>query len=478
MSEQISRRAFLRRAGVMGAGLAAVLAGCQPKVVEKIVVQTQVVEKKVEVPKEVTKVVEKTVVVEKKVEVKAAQLPKMKLTFGYGGWAKEMADVVIANFQAVEPNVDVEIAVIAGDFIQVLYTQAAAGTTGDAQWIADAHVMNLAHNKVMLDMQPLADADPETSALLKDVYPAMKGLGMWQNGLYMLAWAADAPVMYYNKELFTKAGLPEPNPLGMKVDEFQAACQKITNEKEQIYGTNIPESWWAVYVPWIEGYGGKFYSDDKSKTLIDSPEAIEACQALADLYCKYKGHVPRGANLGGDPFMVGKSATMITNRIGCFNIRKAGVKFEWNVCLPPIQPKKHVCGSGTMGPGVSTAAQKRGTHVAAYKLVSTILKPATQKHFARQYMSIPVLQSMAKDPSWYDLPAPPANRDVYLEIFKGRAIIPPAPKGPECGTVYVGETNKVMNDAWDQMVVGCKPAKEVLPAAAKLINDCIARGGK
>lgn len=477
----MSRRQVLRYLGIGAAG--ATLSACAPKIVEvtKIVEKEKVVEKAVEklVTQVVKETVKETVVVEKKVESKPAQLPKMTLRFGYGGWAKEMADVVIANFQAVEPNVDVVIEVIAGDLMQVLYTQAAAGTTGDAQWIADAYVMNLAHNKVMLDMQPLADADPETSSLLQDVYPAMKGLGVWQNGLYMLAWAADAPVMYYNKDLFTKAGLPEPNPMGMKVDEFQLACQKITNEKEQIYGTNVAENWWAIYVPWIEGFGGKFYSDDKNKTLIDSPEAIEACQALADLYCKYKGHVPRGANLGGDAFLVGKSGTMMTNRIGSFNIRKAAVKFDWNVCLPVIQPKAHKCGSGTMGPGVSAAAKTRNTHVAAYKLVSTLIKPATQKHFARQYMSIPVLQSMAKDPSWYDLPAPPANRDVYLEIFKNnRAIIPPAPKGPECGTVYAGETNKIMNDAWDQMVVGCKPAKEVLPAAAKLINDCIARGGK
>ncbi len=483
MTASMSRRQLLRYLGIGAAGVT--MAACAPKIVEVTTIVEKEVEKVVEkeVEKVVTqvvtqeKVVKETVVIEK--EAAKAVLPKMSLRFGYGAWAKEMADVVIANFQALEPNVDVTIEINAGDLMQVLYTQAAAGTTGDAQWIADAFVMNLADSKVMLDMQPLADADPAATALLDDVYPAMKGLGQWKNGLYMLAWAADAPVMYYNKDIFAKAGLPEPDPMGMKVDEFQLACQKMSNEAEQIYGTNIGENWWAIYVPWIEGFGGQFYSDDKTKVLIDSPESIEACQALADLYCKYKGHVPRGANLGGDAFIVGKSGTMMTNRIGSFNIRKADVKFDWNVCLPPVQPKAHKCGSGTMGPGVSAAAQKRGTAEAAYKLVSTVLSPACQKHWARQYMAIPVLQSMAKDPSWYDMPGPPDNRDVFLEIFKNdRAIIPPAPAGPECGTVYAGETNKIMNDAWDQMVVGCRPAAEVLPEAAKQINDCIARGGE
>ena len=115
--------------------------------------------------------------------------------------------------------------------------------------------------------------------------------------------------------------------------------------------------------------------------------------------------------------------------------------------------------------------------MAAWKLCSTILKPATQRHFARQYMSIPVLQSMAKDPAWYELEPPPANRDVYLEIFNGRAITPPNPADPNCGTVYVGETNKIMNESWERMVIGCEPAEVVLPEAASRINDCIARGG-
>jgi len=211
--------------------------------------------------------------------------------------------------------------------------------------------------------------------------------------------------------------------------------------------------------------------------LMDSPEAIEACQALADIYCKYKGAVPKGANFGGDPFILGRACFYLMNRFHCKNIRTANVEFEWDVALPPRQPKKHTAGAGTMGPGVSAAAEKRGTHVAAWKLAKTIALPATQKHFARQYLSIPVLMSLAKDPSWYELPAPPANRDVFLEIPK-IAITPPQPKDSSCGTVYVGETAKAMNDAWDKMVVGCQPAKEVLPEAVKIINDCIAAGGK
>ena len=44
-------------------------------------------------------------------------------------------------------------------------------------------------------------------------------------------------------------------------------------------------------------------------------------------------------------------------------------------------------------------------------------------------------------------------------------------------TVYVGETNKFMTEAWEKMTIGCVPATEALPPAIEQINDCIARGG-
>lgn len=473
MKSRLSRRELLRIAGLASSAL--VLAACQPKVVEKIVERTVVVteEKIVKEPVEVQK--EVTVVVEK--EAAPVQLPKMKLRFGYGGWAKDYADIMIANFQATEPNVDVDIEVIAGDLIQKLYTMAAAGTTADVQWIADAHVMNLGHANVMLDMTPLAEMDETFD--VSDIYPVMLGLGKWQDKWYMIPWAADAPVLYYNKTMLEKAGAALPDPLkGYTVQEFQQAAMQVHDEKAQVYGWNSSANWWAIYVPWVNGFGGSFYNEDKTQCTMDSPQAIEACQALADFYCKYKGGaVPVGANFGGDPFILGHACFFAMNRFFCKNIRTANVDFEWDVAVPPRQPVKHVAGAGTMGPGVSAAAAKRGTEWPAWKLCSTIARPATQKHFARQYLSIPVLMSLAKDPSWYELEPPPANRDVFLEVPK-IAITPPNPNTPDCGTVYVGETNKAMNDAWDQMCVGCIPAAEALPPTVEAINECMARAGR
>ena len=119
MAKKLSRRSFLRGMGVTGAGLAAMMAGCQPKtvVVEKEVTVEVEKEKIVEVEKE--KVVKETVVVEKMTG--PVGLEDQTLRFGYGGWAQSYAEIMITNFQSRYPNVNVEIEIIAGDLIQQLF---------------------------------------------------------------------------------------------------------------------------------------------------------------------------------------------------------------------------------------------------------------------------------------------------------------------------------------------------------------------
>jgi ABC-type glycerol-3-phosphate transport system substrate-binding protein len=478
MMSRLTRRELLRFAGVGSSAL--VLAACQPKVVEKVVERTVVVtEEKVvqetvvvkeEVEKEVTRVVEKEVVAE------PSPFPKMTLRFTYNGDKALYTDYIVNAFQSRHPNVEVTIEPIpAADFNQKIFAMAAGATLPDAGWTSDARVMPFAENKVSIDMRPLADADPEP--LFSDVYPAMQALGEYNSGLYMVAWAADAPVMYFNKTMLQDAGVEPPPPEGWTVDEFLANLTKVAQPDKQIYGWYGNEDWWAIYVPWMEGFGGSFFNEDKSQVLINSPECVEACQKLADSYVKYNFAIPKGATLTGNPFLMGLAACFIQNRNVCRSIRDVNPEWEWDVCLPPRQPVKHVCGSGTMGTSVYTAAVKNKTEQVSWELCKSVIMPSVQRTLARGYLIIPVLQSMAQDASWYELDPPPHNRDVYLMVME-RAITPPMPAGPECGTVYMGAINQAMADAWQEMVVGAVPAKEALDKAAKRINDCIASGGE
>ena len=104
MAMNLSRRRFLRSVGIAGAGLAAMLAGCQPVVVK----ETVVVKEAVEVEKEVTRIVEKPV------EAKPTRGPVKLVAWSLGEidptitqW-KPYQDAVFAIMKDKMPEVSIE----------------------------------------------------------------------------------------------------------------------------------------------------------------------------------------------------------------------------------------------------------------------------------------------------------------------------------------------------------------------------------
>ena len=151
MSEKLSRRSFLRAAGFLGAGLAAALAGCQPKivevtkVVEKIVKETVIQEKEKEVIKEVTKEVVKKEVVKETVVVEKAAAKPTAAPFQVVHWAegylynadakfKPYQDAVIKSFKDKYPNATPKFVDMGWDEVlrQNLVTALLGGTAPDA----------------------------------------------------------------------------------------------------------------------------------------------------------------------------------------------------------------------------------------------------------------------------------------------------------------------------------------------------------
>jgi len=478
-TKPFSRRAFLRSAAlcVMGA-----LAGCQPKVVEKIVKET------VEVQKQVEKVVKETVVVQQKQEVtkvvekivtQAPSAPKaVDLRLATLPFFVPRTEEMVFLFQAAHPEAKVAIESIEGDFTQKMMTLVAGGTLQDIVWTGNGYIEQLVLNKVCPDMNPYAQLEKPNP--MDDVWEAMQGVSFYNGGLYMIPWALDIVIMYYNKKILAEAGVPEPNPKGQTMEEYIAmckACTKATKKGGEIdqWGTNLPVKWNAIFTSWIYGYGGRFFNEDKTKVELNSPGCVEAFTVMTDFWTKYKVAVPWGANLGGDPFTTGKCATSHTIRMLSKDYRTLGMDFD--VCAPPAQRVLRKTGMGTMGFAITTAAQKRGVDKSAWQCCATAVSPLCQKTWARDYLIVPVIKSLKDDPIWRGLAAPPKNTDVFIDALQYAITIPDS-KGLECGSTYIGVTYTAIMDAFDNIVIKGMPVQQAMDAATKEINDCLAKNTK
>lgn len=325
-------------------------------------------------------------------------------------------------------------------------------------------------------MDKLAAKDKASQALLKDIYPNMLALGKVKSipGQYMLPWALDVLLMYYNKTLFQQSGVDLPKST-WTVDDMMTAAKRLTkaaeNPAQGQYGLMLSWTAWAEYVPWMRGYGGDLVSEDGKKQLIDSAGSIDGIEAMASLVTRHKVAPPIGTDFGGNAFHLGKVAMM-------FGIRNASVairtnvrsNFDWDVELRPAFPRKRVTGMGTAGVGVSTQTKNAD---AAWLLAKYIITPPAQKIYSTSYGSIPVLQSMRNDPSWRSLPAPPANADAFVKAADYGTLPPDTPLS--CGTVYVGDLNKLMTSTLTDIVNGKIATQAGLRDAASQVNACMAK---
>jgi multiple sugar transport system substrate-binding protein len=201
--------------------------------------------------------------------------------------------------------------------------------------------------------------------------------------------------MYYNKTMFEEAGAPLPTA-EWTWDDLIASCKIILEQTGNFCVPNSAPTWWAVYVPWIVGYGGTLLAEDGRTVTLNSPESLAGLSALVGLWTEHGIGQPLDFDAGGDCFFVGKCALSFTIAGQMSALRALDPQpFVWDVEVIPSHPNGKVTGMGTYGFAISANAQDPAL---AWDFVKNLLAPETQKAIAMSYAGTPLLNSLAEDP--------------------------------------------------------------------------------
>ena len=329
MSEKrLTRRDLLRSAFVGSAGL--MLAACQPKIVEvtkivekeveKVVKETVVVKEAVEVEKEVTRVVEKEV--EKKVEVekevtriveKQVKAPEEPITLVfqhcYRVYDNHGKENVNPEFEDKYPNIKIKNEITSGwtsKLFPKITAMHVAGQPWDVAYVpAQAGMEQALYAKGLFrDLEPFVNLDKYP---LDKMYPvAVKGGRVNHTGiLFGLPLQVDPGLggVLYNKELFDRAGVPEPTEDWVWTEEWQEALIKL---KEELNPTGESELWnWEPRInngfgfqAVLDAWDSRIMDETGRKLLIDEGKAKDCIKWHYDLM--ENGIVPRvGSQAGG-----------------------------------------------------------------------------------------------------------------------------------------------------------------------------------
>jgi multiple sugar transport system substrate-binding protein len=145
-------------------------------------------------------------------------------------------------------------------------------------------------------LEPLNDLIPSL-----DQWPATSLAGWTYDGNIMaVTWAPSPVTVYYNKNLLAQAGYNEPPQTW---DEMLTMARDVAAlgkdaQGNQIYGLGISSKKLAgagyFSLPFFYAYGGQFV-DDSGNIVLDSPENLEALQAMKTLFDE--GVTPEGLEI-------------------------------------------------------------------------------------------------------------------------------------------------------------------------------------
>jgi len=177
-----------------------------------------------------------------------------------------------------------------------LQTTVAGGTAADLVWMDQEHLPDFAVNGALLDLTDQLGASDKPAADTADYYPAALERYTVDDRIYGLPWLAQPVMLYINLDMLEAAGLSEDEVNDWAWEDFLAACQAMTldsagnalgsaefaaNDVAQYGFTLVPG--WPPVQQFIWQAGGQELSDDLMTSPIDSPEALQGANFVAEI---------------------------------------------------------------------------------------------------------------------------------------------------------------------------------------------------
>ncbi|MGB4263559.1 MAG: ABC transporter substrate-binding protein [Fervidobacterium sp.] len=284
------------------------------------------------------------------------------------GIAKQTIDQVVTDFnKSHEGKIRVEaLGISFWDYWDKLRISIAAGQEPDVFVNDLGDVIMRASSGILLDLAPyLKKAGTDVD---KTFFKAPLDMCRWKGGIYALPFETDVRLLFYNKDLFVKAGL-DPNRPPKTWNELWQYADKITKKNAQgdydVLGFNplYAQSYFWMYV-W--GNGGDFI-DEKGNLVVNSSIVVKSLTEWKqmvdrlglDKLQKFNATYPLGLN---DAFINGKLGMVIQNNTFFSQLRDYAPNLNYGVVQIPY-PVKPV--SWSNGFSIEASSRSRNKDAAA-----------------------------------------------------------------------------------------------------------------
>ena len=281
---------------------------------------------------------------------------------------------------------------------------------------------------------------------------------------YQMPWKSNPVMIFYNKDLFKKAGLDSTNPPLKTYDQFLSTAQTLITKavaKAAIWPAPTSE----FYQPWFDFYP-LFIAQTKGKQLVEkgepqfnSADGLAVANFWKQLYTK--GLAPKEA-AQGDPFATGQAAMAI---VGPWAIAVYGGKVNWGVAPVPtmdgMDPSSIHTFSDEKSIGMYASCKNRGT---AWDFLKFSTSAAQDGQLLNLSGQMPLRQGLATQYAPYF-----AKNPEYSTFAAEAAHTVEVPNVANSIEIW-----QAFRDAWSKSVIfGKQDPNEALSGAAAKINQLV-----
>jgi ABC-type sugar transport system permease subunit/ABC-type glycerol-3-phosphate transport system substrate-binding protein len=199
---------------------------------------------------------------------------KVVLNFWEFSVGEELMRSLLDKFQKQNPEIEVKLQQLSWDYgFDKIVLSVAANNAPDICELGTDWVPKFSSSGVLLDIT-------DQMADIKDKYLLWDPV-IYDNRIYGAPWLAGTRVLFYNRDLFFKAGL-DPDKPPQTWDELLFAAKKIKELAADTYGFGIfaaePYAPWQEFLPFAWSNSGDVLSSDMSASVLNSPAVVEAME--------------------------------------------------------------------------------------------------------------------------------------------------------------------------------------------------------
>jgi multiple sugar transport system substrate-binding protein len=374
------------------------------------------------------------------------------------------------QFMKLHPDIPVKILVIPADsYNQKVLTLIAGGQPPDLFVSGDVQIPNMVSKNYAFNLDDFAKKD---NFNLSQFYPQIiQGL-TFNGSLAGLTDNWDTQVMYYNKTIFQKAGLPLPNA-NWTWEDFQSAAQKLTTgtgTKKQYGG--IFDSWFAPVYSAIWSFGGEIVSPDGKTCELNQPPAIRAITFILNLYKQGISPSPDSMSQQGQDsgqiFLSGRAGMLITaGRWESYSLQSVK-RFDWGMAPLPKGP----AGRANFFHLSMFGIARNSPHAqAAWEFLKYMLSKKGIETTIANAQGLPSAPSVLQDPAFSNAPLV-KQHDTVKPMLES---LPTAHRAPNI--VAFNEFDSKWSAAMDPVWSGKQDPQTAMDAFCKDVTPLLQSGG-